>query len=83
MNSSAITNEIQVLKSLDHPNIIKIYEFYQDDKNYYLITELCSGGELYDRIIKMKNFSEAKAAQLMKQVLSAVTYCHNRKIVHR
>lgn len=82
-SSAAINNEIQVLKSLDHPNIIKIYEFYQDDINYYLITEFCSGGELYDRIIAMKNFCEAKAAQLMKQILSAVTYCHSRKIVHR
>ncbi len=83
VNSSAITNEIKVLKTLDHPSILKIYEFYQDEINYYLITEYCSGGELYDRIIKMKNFSEVKAAQLMKQVLSAVAYCHKRKIVHR
>ncbi len=82
-NNSSITNEIGVLKTLDHPSILKIYEFYQDEINYYLITEYCSGGELYDRIISMKNFSEVKAAQLMKQILSAVAYCHNRKIVHR
>jgi len=83
VNSSSITNEIEMLKSLDHPSILKIFEFYQDEINYYLITEFCSGGELYDRIISMKNFSETKAAQLMKQILSAVTYCHHRKIVHR
>ena len=83
MSSASIMNEIGVLKQLDHPSIIKIYEFYQDEANYYLLTEFCSGGELYDRIIEMKNFTEMKAAQLMKQILSAITYCHNRKIVHR
>lgn len=83
VNSTSIMNEIQMLKTLDHPSIIKIYEFYHDKLNYYLITEYCSGGELYDRIISMKNFSEVKAALLMKQILSAVAYCHKRKIVHR
>ena len=82
-NNLSINTEIQMLKNLDHPNILKIYEFYQDDENYYLVTEYCSGGELYDRIISMKNFSERKAADLMRQILSAVTYCHDRKIVHR
>lgn len=83
ISNPTISTEIQMLKSLDHPNIIKIYEFYQDDDNFYLITEYCSGGELYDRIIAMKSFSERKAAELMKQILSAITYCHARKIVHR
>eukprot|EP00826_Nyctotherus_ovalis_P049525 TRINITY_DN599_c0_g3_i6.p1 TRINITY_DN599_c0_g3~~TRINITY_DN599_c0_g3_i6.p1 ORF type:complete len:550 (-),score=147.22 TRINITY_DN599_c0_g3_i6:103-1752(-) len=83
ISNPTISTEIQTLKSLDHPNIIKIYEFYQDDDSFYLITEYCSGGELYDRIIAMKSFSERKAAELMKQILSAVTYCHARKIVHR
>ena len=82
-NSSSVVSEINMLKSLDHPNIIKMYEFYQDESNYYLVTEYCSGGELYDRIIAMRNFSEFKAAELMKQILSAVTYCHKRNIVHR
>jgi calcium-dependent protein kinase len=83
VNASVLAHEVEVLKKLDHPNIIKLYGFYQDDKNYYLITEYCSGGELFDRIIRMKTFSEAYAAKLMKQLLSAVTYCHNLKVVHR
>jgi calcium-dependent protein kinase len=82
-NSTSILTEINLLRSLDHPNILKIHEFYQDKQNYYLITEHCSGGELYNRIITMKNFSESKAAELMKQILSAVTYCHKKNIVHR
>ena len=76
-------NEVSVLRALDHPNILKLYEFYQDDKNYYLITEFCAGGELYDRIINSGFFSEALAASIMKQILSCVMYCHSRGVVHR
>lgn len=50
--------EMDILKKLDHPNIVKLYELYQDDINYYLITEYCSGGELFERIDKMTTFSE-------------------------
>jgi serine/threonine protein kinase len=83
LSEASISREIDVLSHLNHPNIIKLYEFYQDPENVYLITELCTGGELFDRIIKMKHFAEAKAAIVMRQLLSAVAYCHARKIVHR
>ncbi len=79
----SLLNEIDILKKLDHPNIVKIYEFYQDKLNFYLITEYIDGGELFDKISKVKYFSEGDAAIIMKQLLSAVVYCHNRKIVHR
>jgi calcium-dependent protein kinase len=46
-----LTNEIQLLRQVTHPNILKMYEFYEDEKRYYLVTELCSGGELYDEIL--------------------------------
>jgi calcium-dependent protein kinase len=75
--------EIQILKSLDHPNILKIFEFYQDKKNYYIIIELCSGGELFDKIIEQGNFTEKEASYIMKQLLGAVYYAHSRNIVHR
>ena len=76
-------NEVSVLRAIDHPNVLKLYEFYQDEKNYYLITEFCSGGELFDRIINSGHFSEALAARYMRQILSVVAYCHERNIVHR
>jgi len=50
----------------DHPNIIKLYELYQDDDNYFLLTELCQGGELFDKIKSMDTFDERKAADYMK-----------------
>ena len=59
-------NEVGVLKNLDHPNILKLYEFYQDSRNYYLITEYCSGGELFERIINNGYFSEANAAEILR-----------------
>ena len=67
----------------DHPNIIKVYEFYQNEANFYIVTDLCEGKELFDKIIDKGNFQEGEAAALIKQVLSAVAYCHHHKIVHR
>jgi len=51
-------NEIEILKTLDHPNILKLYEFYQDEKRYYLVTELCTGDELFDETTKRPQFTE-------------------------
>ena len=61
--------EINILKQLDHPNIIKLYEIFEDQNRYYLITELCKGGELFDEIINQGVFSENIAAGIIKQVL--------------
>lgn len=58
-------HEIEILKSLDHPNILKLYEFYEDEKRFYLVTELCSGGELYEMINNKKVFSELEASQII------------------
>lgn len=57
--------EIQILRKLDHPNILKLYEVFTDDKRYYLVTELCKGGELFDEIITKVNFTEKEAADII------------------
>ena len=75
--------EIEMLSQLDHPSIIKIYEYYSDDLHYYVITELAQGGELYDQIYNIHNYGEADAAVIMKQLLSVVCYIHSKGIVHR
>ena len=71
-----LTHEIEMLKRLDHPNIIKLYEFYEDEKRYYLVTELCTGGELFDELTKRDSFEEKDASVIIQQLLSAVAYCH-------
>ena len=75
--------EIEILCKLEHPNIIKMYEYFQDDKNYYLITEYISGGDLYEFIANDFTFTESKAKRIMKQLFQAISYLHSNKIVHR
>ena len=83
----SFNREIDILIKLDHPNIIKLYEVYENEDFIYIVMELCNGGELFDRIIKrteMGNpFTEKEAATIFKQLMSAVSYCHSNKIVHR
>ncbi|CAD8061662.1 unnamed protein product [Paramecium primaurelia] len=76
-------SEVNTLKELDHPNIVKLHELFQDTKNYYLITEFLEGGELFQKITEMKYFTEKMAADIMKQILGGVVHCHEKKIVHR
>lgn len=75
--------EIELLATLSHPNIIKIFEFFVDESNYYVVQEFAPGGELYDQIYKMQYFTEVEAAKIMYQLLSAVSYLHSNGIVHR
>ena len=83
MVNKKFLKEIQVLKELEHPNIIKIFEYYIDNKYHYIISELLTGGELYESILKFQKFNEKKAAYIMKQILSALNYLHSKGIVHR
>ena len=76
-------NEIEMLKTIDHPNVLKYYEYFEDKNYYYIITEYCSGGEIMNYIKDRKGISEDAAAIIMKQLLSAVAYCHQKGIVHR
>lgn len=69
--------EIDILKNLDHPNILRLYEVFEDNKCIYLVTEFCEGGELFDEIIQRGSFGEQDAAKIIKQLLSAIAYCHS------
>jgi calcium-dependent protein kinase len=78
-----LIKEINILKKLDHPNIIKVYEYFNLEKVLFIITELCTGGELFSKIVQVKHFSEEVAAHIMRQLLSAVRFCHLNNVIHR
>jgi len=82
-DSARMYLEVEILKKLIHPNIMQIFEFYEDKKNFYIITEICEGGELFDQIVQKGSFNEDEAANVVKQILSAVNYIHSNNIVHR
>lgn len=75
-----LQNEIDILKGMDHPNIVKAHEVYANNKsNIYIILELCDGGDLYKRL----PYSEKQSANIAGKLLSAVKYMHDHGIVHR
>ncbi len=79
-----ILNEIEILKNLDHPNIVKIFEFFIEADGYYIITEYCEYGELFNEIKLKGYFNEKIAANIMYQVFNAINYCHcTIKLIHR
>ena len=86
-NLKKFEKEIELLIKTDHPNIIKLYEVFEDDRFIYLIMEKCNGGELFDRIIihiqSNKMYTEKDAAKIFQQLISAIVYCHDNGIVHR
>ena len=78
-----ISNEIKVLRSLDHPNILKIFEFFSSKDSYTIVTEFCSGGDLFQEIIDKGPFKENYCAFVLYQILSAINHCHANHIIHR
>ena len=77
-----IVHEITIMKNLDHPHIIKLYEFYIDDYNYYLINEYCTEGDLSEKMAKLKSLPEQIVKILMAQIFNAVLYLNNKGIIH-
>ena len=75
--------EVNILSKLTHPNIMDIYEFYEDTANFYIVSELCKGGELFDQIEKKGFFKEEEACKIFLQLMSAICYSHSNNIVHR
>eukprot|EP01053_Blabericola_migrator_P003229 Blabericola_migrator_1__3228@NODE_194_length_11541_cov_124_962524_g167_i0_p3_GENE_NODE_194_length_11541_cov_124_962524_g167_i0NODE_194_length_11541_cov_124_962524_g167_i0_p3_ORF_typecomplete_len636_score103_37Pkinase/PF00069_25/4e71Pkinase/PF00069_25/4_1e03Pkinase_Tyr/PF07714_17/8_8e50EFhand_7/PF13499_6/0_00059EFhand_7/PF13499_6/5_5e03EFhand_7/PF13499_6/4_2e13EFhand_7/PF13499_6/8_1e15EFhand_1/PF00036_32/0_0022EFhand_1/PF00036_32/0_0024EFhand_1/PF00036_32/0_0028EFhand_1/PF00036_32/7_5e07EFhand_1/ len=82
-----IEAEVEVLKTLDHPNIIKIFEVYEDYNNIYIIQEVCEGGELLDRVSEAndrgKVLTERYVREVIRQVMEALAYFHAKRICHK
>ena len=86
-NKSRFKTEIDLLRATDHPNIIKLYDIFEDKEYIYLIMEECSGGEFFDVLAqkakKKKMYTEKDAAKIFKQILEAVNYLHAHGVCHR
>lgn len=78
-----LQNEINTLKSLNHPNIISLYDVYVTDEKIFIIMELMSGGELFDYVVKKGTLTEDEASGIVKKVVSALVYMHDKNIIHR
>eukprot|EP01135_Chromosphaera_perkinsii_P005335 Nk52_evm16s343 gene=Nk52_evmTU16s343 len=78
--------ELEILKEIEHPNMIKLYDHYETERYLYLVTELASDGDLFDRVVskkKRKALSEKDASHLIKQLVLGVEYLHRQNVVHR
>ncbi|XP_050342412.1 uncharacterized protein LOC126768424 isoform X3 [Nymphalis io] len=78
-----IRREVQIMSSVRHPNIVHIYEVFENSEKMILVMEYCSGGELYDYLSQKKVLEEDEARRLFRQIATAVYYCHIHKICHR
>ncbi|XP_067139107.1 calcium/calmodulin-dependent protein kinase type 1 [Centruroides vittatus] len=79
----SLENEIKVLRRLKHPNIVQLMETYEDKNKVYLVMELVTGGELFDRIVEKGSYTEKDASNLIRQILEAVDFMHSQGVVHR
>ncbi|CAG9937881.1 unnamed protein product [Clonostachys rosea f. rosea IK726] len=82
-NERMVYDELQMLQRLKHPHIVKFVDWFESRDKFYIVTELATGGELFERICEQGKFTEKDASQTIKQVLHAVDYLHKNEVVHR
>ena len=84
LDRADVQREVSVLDHLTgHANIVKLIAAYEDKRNVHIVMELCSGGELFDRIVKRGHYSEKHAAQIIRSVVTVVAHCHSMGVMHR
>jgi serine/threonine protein kinase len=88
VNIKGIQREVTLLESINHERILQLDDVFEDSQYVHLVTELCAGGELFDKIVEKSSstvgcFSEAEAARILHQLLDAVCYLHQNNVVHR
>ncbi|UIZ28973.1 hypothetical protein KXD40_007405 [Peronospora effusa] len=82
-NVHSLKQEVEVMSSLKHPNIVPLLDYFEEDRYYYIVTPLCTGGELFGDLVKRKSYTEEDARVLMRKLAGAIEYIHSRGIVHR
>ncbi|XP_035748398.1 serine/threonine-protein kinase SIK3 isoform X5 [Egretta garzetta] len=82
-NLKKIFREVQIMKMLCHPHIIRLYQVMETERMIYLVTEYASGGEIFDHLVAHGRMAEKEARRKFKQIVAAVNFCHCRNIVHR
>ena len=82
VDSSKLLDEILILKNIDHPNIMKLYEFFEDNENCYMVSEFCDQGDLLQKLDKLNYMNEIVVKFLMEQILSALAYLHSKGVIH-
>ena len=79
----ALQSEIEILSDVDHPNVVKMYEVFDESDYMYIVLECMTGGELFDRIVEKESYSEKEAADTILPIADAIRYCHENGIIHR
>lgn len=82
-NDQMVYDELDMLQNLHHPNIVQFCDWFESRDKYYIVTQLATGGELFDRICDKGRFTEKDASRTIRQVLEAVAYLHKNDVVHR
>ena len=80
---NALIKEVDIISNLHHPFIAEFYETYQDKYYFHIVMELCTGKDLFSKIIQDGKISEHYVAEIIMKILSAITYCHSKQITHR
>ncbi|MCJ1354689.1 MAG: hypothetical protein MMC33_004678 [Icmadophila ericetorum] len=82
-NEKMVDDELEMLQRMKHPNIVRFHDWFESRDKYYIVTQLATGGELFDRICEYGKFTEKDAVRTIRQVLEAVDYLHYNNVVHR
>jgi serine/threonine protein kinase len=79
----AVLQEVSIMNQLEHPNLVNVLDFFEEEDNYYIVMELMAGGDVFDRILDMNNYTEKDARDLFMVLLEAVEYMHKNGVAHR